>query len=93
MPYTLNDFRKEVAREVLDELTPEERLRGLPAEELANRLTPEQRLAGLPAEQRLAGLSHEQRLAGLTPEQIEGYLRGLAKNPPGAQGGKRKPKR
>jgi hypothetical protein len=42
MPYTMNDFRKEVALEVLDELSPEERLRGLP---------PEERLRGLSAKQ------------------------------------------
>lgn len=51
MPYTLTDFRKEVALEVMDELSPEDRLRGLPAEE---------RLRGLPAEDRLRGLPAEQ---------------------------------
>lgn len=38
MPYTMEDFRKEIARENLDKLTPEERLEGL---------SPEQRLAGM----------------------------------------------
>lgn len=42
MPYTMNDFRKEVALEVMEELSPEERLRGLP---------PEERLRGLSAKQ------------------------------------------
>jgi hypothetical protein len=42
MPYTMSDFLKEVTREHLHELTPEERLRGLPAEE---------RMRGLPAKQ------------------------------------------
>lgn len=42
MPYTMNDFRKKVAREVLDQLTPEERLRGLP---------PEERMADLSSEE------------------------------------------
>ncbi|MCI0681012.1 MAG: hypothetical protein L0Y71_02820 [Gemmataceae bacterium] len=38
MPYTMDDFRKEVAREVLHKLTPEERLRGLSAQEIENYL-------------------------------------------------------
>ncbi|MCI0682070.1 MAG: hypothetical protein L0Y71_08200 [Gemmataceae bacterium] len=42
MPYTMDDFLKEVTLEGLDKLTPEERSRGLPAEE---------RLRGLPAVQ------------------------------------------
>ena len=42
MPYTMDDFRKEVALEVLEELTPEQRLRGLPAEERLRGLPPEQ---------------------------------------------------
>jgi hypothetical protein len=52
---------EEVLAEIVEQLPPELRIRGL---------TPEQRLAGLPPEQRLAGLPPEQRLAGLTPEQI-----------------------
>lgn len=41
MPYTFEDFRRDVAREVLPELSAEERLRGLP---------PEERLRGLDEE-------------------------------------------
>jgi hypothetical protein len=33
MPYTMEDFKREVAREHLHELTAEERLAGLPAEQ------------------------------------------------------------
>ena len=51
MPYTMNDFRKEVAREVLDELTPEERVAGL---------RPEERVAGLRPEDLLAALRPEE---------------------------------
>ena len=50
MSYTFQDFRRDLARETLPELTPEERLRGLP---------PEERLRGLPPEERLLGLSDE----------------------------------
>jgi hypothetical protein len=101
MPYTMSDFRREVALEVLDQLTPEQRLRGLPPEELAKRLPPEERLRGLPPEERLRGLppeelakrlTPEQRLAGLSPEQIETYLKRQRKSKSG-QAKKGKPKR
>src|SRR5207253_2322595 len=42
MPYTMADFRRDVARKYLKELTPQERLAGLPAEKLLEQLTPEQ---------------------------------------------------
>ncbi len=51
MPYTFEDFRRDLAKELLKELPPEERLRGLP---------PEERLRGLPPEERLCGLSEEE---------------------------------
>lgn len=47
MPYTFEDFRRDVAREVLPELSPEERLRGLPPEERLRGLAPEERLRDL----------------------------------------------
>lgn len=42
MPYTMEDFEREVLEETLSKLTPEQLLAGL---------TPEQRLAGLPLEE------------------------------------------
>ena len=51
MPYTMEDFRRELKQEVLKTLTPEERLEGLP---------PEKRLEGLSPEKRLEGLSPEE---------------------------------
>jgi hypothetical protein len=56
MPYTFEDFRYDLALELVQELPPEERLRGLPVEE---------RLRGLPVEERLRGLSPEDILEGL----------------------------
>jgi hypothetical protein len=56
MSYTINDFRRDYAREILKKmplekrlegLSPEDRLRGLPPEELARSLRPEERLLGL----------------------------------------------
>lgn len=84
MPYTIEDYRREVARQFIHELTPEERLEGLPAKELASRLSPEERLAGLPAEERLAGLS---------AEQIEAYLKRWQKRASPSPKKKPKPRR
>jgi hypothetical protein len=42
MPYTMEDFRREVAREHVHELTAEERLAGLSPEQILARLPPEQ---------------------------------------------------
>ena len=78
MPYTLEDYRKDSARWVLNSLTLEERLAGLALEERLAGVAPEEvlthyepkaRLAGLAPEERLAGLAPEERLAGLAPEE------------------------
>src|SRR5205085_8952059 len=50
MPYTMQDFRHDFAKEHLKDLTPQERLEGLSADE---------RLEGLPPDERLKGLSAE----------------------------------
>jgi hypothetical protein len=72
MPYTVEQFEREVAQRVLQELSVKERLAGL---------TPEQMLAAVPPEQLLAAMPPEQRLAGLTPEQIKAYLQQLEGKP------------
>ena len=51
MPYTMEDFERDVAQSVLEKMTPEQRLAGLTPEQLLARLTPEQRLMGLTPEQ------------------------------------------
>jgi hypothetical protein len=61
MPYTFDDFRHDLALELLEELPPEERLRGLPLEE---------RLRGLPPEELARRLSPEDRLLGLNAEEL-----------------------
>ena len=38
MPYTMEDFEREVAEKVLKKLTPEQRLEGLSSEELLSHL-------------------------------------------------------
>ncbi len=65
MPYTVEDYKREVRQRRLEELkhpTPEEK---------------EAVLSALSPEERLAGLSMEERLAGLSREEIEAFLQTL----------------
>jgi hypothetical protein len=64
MSYTLADFRRDVAREYIAELSPEERRR------LIEDMSPEERLRGLPPEERLRGLPPEERLRDVPPEEM-----------------------
>jgi hypothetical protein len=87
MSFTMEDFRRQYAKEHFSLLTPEEQREAL---EL---LTPEQRrelLQALSPQERLAGLPAEQRLAGLSAEQIRQYLDRLTA---GRSGAARKPRR
>ena len=51
MPYTMEDFKRDVKEQLLKELTPEERLKGLP---------PEERLKDLPSDEVLKHLKVEE---------------------------------
>ncbi len=42
MPYTIEDFRREIAREVLPQMTPAERVAGMSPEQILDQLPPEQ---------------------------------------------------
>jgi flagellar motor switch protein FliG len=64
MPYTMQDFRRDYAKEHFKDLTPEEQ------QDVIKDLTPEQRLKDLPPEQVLKALTPEQVLKALTPEQV-----------------------
>ena len=86
MAYSMEEFIREAhqqflhgltpdeRRAFLEQLSPEERLRGLGPDEVFKRFTPEERLRGLGPEERLRGLGPEERLHGLGPEE---RLRGL----------------
>ncbi len=65
MPYTWDDYYRDITREHLD---------WLPKEELLAKLSVEDRLKGLPVEDRLKGLPVEDLLKRLPPEAIEAYL-------------------
>ena len=80
MPYTKEDYKREVARELFLKAPPADRrdwLDQLPAEERLGRLSPDERY----------GLSPDERLSGLSPEQIEAYLDKLHRQA-GRAGGK-----
>jgi hypothetical protein len=74
MPFTMEDFQHQYAKENFARLTPQEKREALerlsPEErrDFLGSLPPEERLAGLPPEARVDGLSPEERLAGLPPE-------------------------
>jgi hypothetical protein len=70
MPYTMEDYERDVEEKILRKLTPEKRLKGLSPEQRLEGLSPEQLLAHLSPEQRLEGLSPEQLLAHLSPQQL-----------------------
>ncbi len=70
MPYTIEDFRKEIKQDALKMMTPEEVVKAFPAEEI---------FGAFPAEERLRGLPAEERLRGLSAEEIRAYLKKLPK--------------
>jgi hypothetical protein len=78
MSYTMEDFRRQYAKEHFAELTPEEQREALEA------LPPEK------LQEVLQALPPEERLAGLSPEQIQQYLNQLTA---GKTAGPRKPRR
>jgi hypothetical protein len=65
------DQMKQVLRDILTTMTPEERLEGLSPEDRVRGLPAEDRVRGLPAEDRVRGLSPEELLRGLTPEELD----------------------
>jgi len=71
MAYTLDDFKRDTYRMVIDdlhELSAQER------QALLERMDVEDRLRGLAAEDRLRGLAAEDRLRGLDPELVKDWL-------------------
>jgi hypothetical protein len=68
MPYTVEEFERELEEKYGPPLTPEQILKKMPAEKLLKKLPPKVRLKGLSPEARLKGLPPEARLKGLPPE-------------------------
>lgn len=74
MPYTMDDFRREYAKEIEEERRElaKELLKIMPPEEIIKVFSPEKLLKALPPEERLKGLS---------AEDIERYLKRLQAKP------------
>jgi hypothetical protein len=76
MPYTIEDYQREVKEEIFESLTDEDLdilLKHLKVEALVRKLKPEDRLKGLKAEERVKGLKAEERVKGLKAEErLEG---------------------
>jgi hypothetical protein len=76
MSYTLADFRRDVAREYIAELSPEERRR------LIEDMSPEERLRGLPPEERLRDVPPEEMLRALPADARARLKQLLARDNP-----------
>ena len=82
MPYTMENFKHDVAKEYLPLLTPSERLEGLsdddlkelPLDKRLKGLSPSEVVKSLPAEEIAKSLPTEVRLKGMSVEEIEAYL-------------------
>ncbi len=61
MPYTMEQFRKDYIKAHLEELDPEERLRGLKAEEVLSQFDSEDLLKGIKLEEIEAFLKEMKR--------------------------------
>jgi septum formation topological specificity factor MinE len=85
MPYTMEDFKREVRDEILDTTPPDELAKRLSTRDKLRGLTAKDRLQGLTAKDRLQGLTAKDRLQGLTldeiistlPKEVKMKLRGL----------------
>ena len=89
MPYTMENFKHDVAKEYLPLLTPSERLEGLsdddlkelPIDKRLKGLSPSEVVKSLPADEIAKNLPTEVRLKGMSIEEIKTYLKQLESNP------------
>ncbi len=70
MPYTMQDYRRDVAKSYINQLTIEERLEGLDSEEILKRFS---------AEEVLKQFSAEEVLKQFPVEAVQAYLDKLRK--------------
>jgi len=72
MTYTVEDFQRDLPKELLTMLTDEQRselVDNLSVDEMLNRLSPEERIRDLSPEERIRDLSPEERIRDLSPEE------------------------
>ena len=75
VPYTVDDYKREVARELLKSMSPKERLEGISPRERLEGISPSERLEGIPPRDRLEGMTLQERLEGMSVEEIERFLK------------------
>lgn len=75
MPYTMEDYRRDLKKEVLDQLTVEERLQGISGQQLLKNLHAQKRAELLEA------LVFELQSKGLSAAEIEKYLAKFGETP------------
>jgi hypothetical protein len=76
MPLEVEKWYEQMQRELIENMTPEQRL------EAAKKLPPEKRLEGVPPEQLLAGRPLEEQLKAISPELMEEIRRRMATKKP-----------
>jgi len=77
MPYTVEQFKKDVISDLLSELTIEDVLKNYRPEDVFKNYRPEERLRGLKAKDVLKNYRPEERLRGLKIEEIKEYLNNI----------------
>jgi hypothetical protein len=80
MPFTVEEFNRQLVEEILRDLPMEKRLqmvKELPAEQLLESVPVEKRLESVPVEKRVEGMSADELLKALTPEVLAALRRRL----------------
>ncbi len=80
MPYTMEDFQKDVARDFLHTLSPDEVLGRFSSDEVVRRFSSDEVLGKFSPDERLKGLAPNERLKGLSLKQIKAYLAKIEQN-------------
>ncbi|MGE0083980.1 MAG: hypothetical protein AB7S75_06115 [Desulfococcaceae bacterium] len=79
MPYTIEDYRREIKERALKMMTPDDVIRAFPAEEIFKRFSPEEIFKRFSPEERLRGLSAEDVFRKFSADEIEAYLKRMRK--------------
>jgi hypothetical protein len=77
MPYTIEDYKRDIVLEVIGDIPVDRLLKGLPADEVLKYYPAEQRVKGLPADIRLKGLPTDEVLKRYPADEV---LNALLKN-------------
>ena len=81
MPYTMENFKHDVAKEYLPLLTEDERLEGLSVDKVVKNFSTDEVVKSLPADEVAKNLPTDVRLKGMSIEEIEAHLEQLKSKP------------